>query len=210
MNRKIGKTAIAASIVLAILVGIGQPVHAQTFNLYAKQDSSSYVPGDSGTMSLTIVNTGTQPLQLNNITIFWPWAGYGSNGKWQGNQTFTYSNTFLAAPGGTSSSTFTASFSFTIPSYWGYSQLPAYGCPASPSTKNGQYSSCIVVGTAGNRYDDVSFGAAGMAIPMAVPTYAPLSLVADAIPIATLAVLAIATVLLGLIWTSSRRTAKKQ
>jgi hypothetical protein len=209
MNRKIGKTAIAASIVVAILVGMGQPVHAQTFNLYAKQDSSSYVPGDTGTMSITIVNTGSQPLQLNNITIFWPWAGYGSNGKWQGNQTSTYSNTFLAAPGGTSSPTFTTSFSFTIPSYWGYSQSSPYGCPGTPNTKNGQYSSCIIVGTAGNRFDGVTFTAAGMAIPMAVPTYTPLSLVSEAIPITTLAVLAIATVLLGLIWTSNRRTTKK-
>jgi hypothetical protein len=210
MNGKIGRIAIAVSIVIAILVGMGQPVHAQNFNLYAKQDSSSYVPGDSGTMSLTIVNTGSQPLQLNNITIFWPWAGYGSNGKWQGNQTSTYSNTFLAAPGGTSSSTFTTSFTFTIPSYWGYSQSSPYGCSGTPRTKNGLYSSCIIVGTAGNAFEGVSFSEAGMAIPMAIPTYAPLSLVSDAIPIATLAVLAIATVLLGLIWTSSRRTAKKQ
>jgi len=146
---------------------------------------------------------------LNNITVFWPWAGFGPDGKWQGNQTSTYSGQFLAAPGGTSSSTFTTTFQFTIPSWWGYAQSSPYGCPGSPRTTKVQASSCIIVGTAGNPYDGASFSAAGMAISMAIPTYTPISIVSEAIPIATLAVLAIATVLLGLLWTSSRRTAKK-
>ena len=209
MHRKIGKAAIAAAIVIAILVGTGQPVHAQGFNIYAKQDRASYVTGDSGTMTITIVNTGSQPLQLNNITVFWPWAGFGPDGKWQGNQTSTYSGQFLAAPGGTSSSTFTTTFQFTIPSWWGYGQSSPYGCPGSPRTTKVQASNCIIVGTAGNPYDGASFSAAGMAISMAIPTYTPISLVSEAIPIATLAVLAIATVLLGLLWTSSRRMTKK-
>jgi hypothetical protein len=209
MNRKIGKVAIATAIVIAILVGTGYPVHAQGFNIYAKADRSSYVPGDSGTMTITIVNTGSGPLQLNNITVFWPWAGFGSDGKWQGNQTSTYSGQFLAAPGGTSSSTFTTTFQFTIPSWWGYGQFSTYGCPGNPRTTKVQASSCIIVGTAGNPYDGLSFFDAGMAIPMAAPTYTPISLVSEAIPIATLVVLAIATVLLGLLWTSSRRMAKK-
>jgi hypothetical protein len=209
MHRKIGKAAIALAIVIAILVGTGQPVHAQSFNIYAKPDRASYVTGDSGTMTLTIVNTGGQPLQLNNITVFWPWAGFGSDGKWQGNQTSTYSGQFLAAPGGTSSSTFTTSFQFTIPSWWGYGQFSPYGCPGGPRTTKVQASSCIILGTAGNPFDGSTFTEAGMAISMAIPTYTPISLVSQAIPIATLVVLAIATVLLGLLWTSSRRTAKK-
>jgi hypothetical protein len=209
MQRKIGKLAIATAIVIAILVGTGQPVHAQGFNIYAKSDRASYVTGDSGTMTITVVNTGTQPLQLNNLTIFWPWAGFGSDGKWQGNQTSTYTGQFLAAPGGTSSSSFTTSFQFTIPSWWGYGQFSPYGCPGGPRSTKVQASSCIIVGTAGNPYDGSSFSSAGMAISMAIPTYTPISLVSEAIPIATLVVLAIATVLLGLLWTSSRRVAKK-
>ena len=210
MNRKFGKTAIAIAIVTAILIGIGQPVHAQSFNLYARQDRSSYVPGDSGTMTITIVNTGGGPLQLNNITVFWPWAGFGPDRKWQGNQTSTYSNQFLAAPGGSSSSSFTTTVTFTIPSWWGYSQSSPYGCPGSPRTTKGQYSSCIIVGTAGNPYDGASFADAGMAISMAIPTYTPVSIVSQAIPIATLIVLVIATAFLALVWTSNRRVLAKK
>lgn len=211
MNRKIGKTAIATALVIAILATTGQSAHAQ-FNLYAKTDRASYVSGDSGTLMITIVNTGSGPLQLNNITVYFPWAGYDSNGNWQGNTTSSSTQLIAAPSSGNPQPKYTLpGIQFTIPSWFGYGQsLSSFGsCPGSPNNRYGAYVSCILVGSAGNRYEGVSLSAAGAAISLAIPTYTPISLVSEAIPIATLVVLAIATVLLGLLWTSSRRTAKK-
>ncbi len=209
MNRKIRRGAIVGTLIAAVLATVSVPAHAQ-FNVFAKVDRASYVPGDSGTLTITIVNTGSGPLQLNNITIYFPWAGFDSNGNWQGN-TSSSSTQLIAAPSSSNPQpkyTF-PSFSFTIPSWFGYTSSSFGTCPGTPNTRYGDYVSCILVGTAGNRYEGISFSAAGTGIPMALPTYTPISLVSEAIPIATLVVLAIATVFLALLWTSSRRTAKK-
>ncbi len=208
MDRKIRRVAIASAFIVAVLATISPAAHAQ-FNMYAKPDRTSYVPGDSGTLTVTVVNTGSGPLQLNNITIYFPWAQFDSNGNWQGNVSSS-STQLLAAPSSSNPQpkyTFPV-FQFTIPSWWGYGSQSFGGCPGSTNTRYGEYSSCIMVGTAGNPYEGVRFSAAGAAISMAVPTYTPLSIVSEAIPIATLVVLAVATVFLALIWTSSRRKAK--
>lgn len=207
MNRKIGKLAIAAGLLIAIIVGTGQPVHAQGFNLFTRADRASYVPGDSGTLAITITNTGGTPIQLNNLTVYFPWAGFDSNGKWQGNQSSTYTNQFIGAAGGSSSSTFTTSVSFTIPSWYGQTFSGFGNCPGgATNTRYGQYSNCVVVGIAGSRYDAEDFTGP---ITMAIATYTPVSLVSQAIPIATLVVLVIAVALLGMIWTSNRRQPSK-
>ena len=210
MNRKIGKRAIAVAIIAVTLAVLGQPVYAQPYTTNTRPDKASYVPGDAGTLTITIVNTGTQVIQLNNLTVYFPWAGFGPDGKWQGNSSSSYTGTFIAAPGGSSSPVFTATFQFTTPSWYG-SLSPTGGCGGTSSTRYGQYNNCIVVGSnqPNNRYELISFSPNGE-INMAAATYTPVSLVSQAVPLATLVVLVVATALLGMIWTSSRRTAKKQ
>jgi hypothetical protein len=209
MNRKIGKRTIAAAIIIVTIVALGQPVHAQPYSVNTRPDRASYVPGDSGTLTVTIVNTGTQVIQLNNLTVYYPWAGFGPDGKWQGNQSATYSNQFIGAPGGTSSTTFTTSFQFTIPTWYGTIR-PTGGCGGgTTTTRYSQQNNCIVVGSnAGNRYELADFSPSGE-INMALATYTPISIVSQAIPIATLVVLVVATAFLALVWTSTRRAAKK-
>ena len=157
-------------------------------------------------MTITIINTGTQVIQLNNLTVYFPWAGFGPDGKWQGNSSATYSNQFIAAPGGTSATTFTTNFQFTIPTWYGQN-FPSTNCGGSGIQRYGPFSNCVVVGSnAGNRYDLMDFTGQ---ITMAIATYTPVSIVSQAIPIATLVVLVVATGFLALVWTSTRRTTNK-
>ena len=206
MNGKFRKSAIATVLAIVAIAAIGQPAHAQGFTLNTRPDRASYVPGDSGTLTITIINTGTQVIQLNNLTVYYPWAGFGPDGKWQGNSTSTYSNQFIGAPGGTTSTTFTTTFQFSIPNWYGTIQ-PSGGCAGGTSTtRYVQSTNCIVVGSnASNRYELADF--TGQII-MALATYTPVSLVSQAIPIATLVVLVIATGFLALVWTSTRRGTK--
>jgi len=53
------------------------------------------------------------------------------------------------------------------------------------------------------------FDTTDLTISIAAATYTPLSLVSEAIPIATLVILVIATAFLGLNWSSLRRMNKK-
>ncbi len=206
MNGKFRKSVIAAVLAIVAIAAIGQPAHAQGFSLNTRPDRASYVPGDSGTITITIINTGTQVIQLNNLTVYFPWAGFGSDGKWQGNSTSTFSSQFIGAPGGSTPTMFTTTFQFTTPTWYGTVQ-PNGGCGGGTSTTRYiQSSNCIVVGSnASNRYELADF--TGQII-MASATYTPVSLVSQAIPIATLVVLVIATAFLAMIAMRSRPSTK--
>ncbi|MBO0888602.1 hypothetical protein J2P12_05820, partial [Candidatus Bathyarchaeota archaeon] len=144
MKQKIGKSAVAATLVIIALALIGQPVHAAYF-LYTNPDRASYVPGDSGTLTIVVSNTGTTTINLTNLTVYFPWAGFGPDGKWQGNQSTTYSNQLIGSSG-TSSSIFTTTFQFTIPSWYGGGGIQnCFG--GSSTTRYGQYVNCVVVGS---------------------------------------------------------------
>jgi hypothetical protein len=205
MNRKFRNSAIAAVLAIVAIAAIGQPAHAQGFSLNTRSDRASYVPGDAGTLTITLINTGSQVIQLNNLTVYFPWAGFGPDGKWQGNSSSTYSNQFIGAPGGNTQTMFTTTFQFTIPTWYGQS-FPSTSCNGSGVARYGPYSNCVVVGTnAGNRYDLMSFTGQ---ITMAIATYTPVSLVSQAIPIATLVVLVVATAFLAMLALRTRPSTK--
>ncbi len=75
MNRVIGFVALVAIALLLVA-----PVHAQP-PTFTATDRAAYVPGDTGTLTFTISNTGNQGLEIRNVTIYFPWAGYGPDGK---------------------------------------------------------------------------------------------------------------------------------
>jgi len=206
MNRRFRNSAIAAVLAIVAIAAIGQPAHAQGFSLNTRPDRASYVPGDAGTLTVSIINTGTQVIQLNNLTVYFPWAGFGPDGKWQGNSTSNYSSQFIGAPGGSTPTTFTTTFQFTVPTWYGQIQ-PSGGCGGGTSTTRYiQSTNCIVVGSnAANRYELMDFTGN---IIMALATYTPVSLVSQAIPIATLVVLVIATAFLAMLAMRSRPSTK--
>lgn len=201
MNRKIGKSLVAATLMALAILGLGQPVHAQTPSV--RPDRASYVPGDSGTISLTFVNNDPSTVvQIKNVTIYWPWAGFGTDGKWQAgsNTTQTFTNQFIPTKGGT----FVVTATFSVPGWFG-TNAQNHNCGSGRTQYSTLFVGCILVGS--NLQN--TFDTTDLAIPIALATYTPFSLVSEAVPIATLIVLAIATAFLALTWLSLRRANKK-
>src|SRR5207245_8706680 len=87
MNLK-NKLAVTATILAVMAVVIAQPAHAQAIT--TRTDQASYTPGGAGTFYLTVVNQSpTQTLEIRNITIYFPWAGY-IDGKWAAGSNVTF------------------------------------------------------------------------------------------------------------------------
>jgi hypothetical protein len=190
-----------------VLAAVSLPAHAQpTVNTHT--DKSAYAPGDSGTLTISIVNSIGSPLLIRNITIYYPWAGYDTNGKWLQNANFTYTfspNVALATRGTNNYSYATPSFN--IPSWWGLGSPLQGRCPGSTNTKFGLYSACVLLGSNSTRsYDGFDFG-----VPMAQAFYNPsaLSAIQEWIPVATLIVLVMATAILAMVMLRLGNLSKK-
>jgi len=207
MQKKIQHSALAISLLALVLAAVSLPVHAQP-QVNTRTDRSAYAPGDSGTLTISVINTVGSPLLIRNITIYYPWAGYDTNGKWLQNANFTYSlspNVALATKG-TNNYSYTTP-SFNIPSWWGLSSPPQFRCPGSTNTKFGLYSACILLGSNSTRsYDGFDFG-----VPMAQAFYNPstLSAIQEWVPVATLIVLVIATAILAMVMLRLGNLSKK-
>jgi len=210
MLKKLGRSVSVISLLALIVAAFSLPAHAQTVNWRA--DKSAYIPGDSGTLTITIINTGGNPLEVRNITVYYPWAGYDTNGKWLtgGNISYNFSpfKELTSVSGGGNNVSYTTP-SFSIPSWWGAASRPQFSCPGGPSnTRYGIYSACIIIGwnADSQRYDPTDFG-----LSVAVATYTPSSIsqLSQWVPLATLAVLVIATAFLALAWSRLGNLPKK-
>src|SRR2546427_12180776 len=103
------KNSVSVVALLILAIALLLPVHAQTPGI--RWEGASYVPGDSGALSLTFVNDDPSfVVQIKNITIYWAWAGLGPDGKCQGgsNTTLHFRNQFIP----TKAATFDASCNF--------------------------------------------------------------------------------------------------
>ena len=208
MNLK-NKLAVTATILTVMAVVIAQPAHAQAIT--TRTDQASYTPGGAGTFYITVVNQSpTQTLEIRNITIYFPWAGY-VDGKWAagGNVSFNLSPyqvlTTSGSPGG--GNIYLYNVQFTIPSWHG-SFIGGSSCPGgNTSTRYGIYAGCVLLGTNTNglRYETTSFS-----ISMAIPTYEAPSFMTQIIPTATFAVLVVSTGILFMAWTSLKRLESKK
>jgi len=208
MNMKNGKRAIAATLAIIAIIALGQSAHAQIIT--GQADRASYVPGDSGTLTVTILNDASTSLELRNITVYFPWAMF-VNGKWDGANVSINLNPWKELGSSSSGNNmYTTSLGFSIPSWFAWrGNSPFVGqsfCPSSTQNRYGEYYGCVLAGTSENsaRYQGNDFS-----IPMALATYTPTSLVAQWLPIATLVVLVVATAFLAMAWMSLRRAAKK-
>jgi hypothetical protein len=207
MKKKIQHSALAITLLVLVAASVSLAAHAQP-TVNTRTDKSAYAPGDTGTLTISIINTIGAPLAIRNITVYYPWAGYDTNGKWLSNANFTYGlSPFkdLATTGANNYSYTTPTFN--IPSWWGINSARQFGCPGNTNTKFGTYSGCILLGTnSTTRYEGFDFG-----VSMALAVYNPstLSALAEWVPIATLVVLVIATAFLALAWLSLRKLPKK-
>lgn len=195
--KKILRSVIVVSLFALVLAATSLPAHAQP-TLNWRPDKSAYAPGDTGTLTLTIFNTLGNPLSVRNITVYYPWAGYDTNGKWLSNANITnnFSPAVSLATTGANNFSYTTP-QFSVPSWWGSRSQVQFGCPGTTNTRLGKYSACILLGTNSTRnYDGYDFS-----ISMAQPFYNPSSssILSEWVPVAELIVLVVATAFLALI-----------
>jgi hypothetical protein len=209
MKIQIGKRIIAALLVIVAIVALGQSAHAQP-NISTQSDRASYVPGDSGTLTVTLVNPdNSATMEIRNITVYFPWAQY-VNGAWPSganvSQNLSPWPVLGSVQSGNNIKTFT--FSFTIPSWFAGSIFGiGSNCPTTPRTRySTSYHGCVIIGYTANPPE---YAGQGASIAMALPTYTPTSIVSQWLPIATLVVLVVATLFLAMAWISLRRMGKK-
>ena len=184
------KSAILALLAISIIGTLAiAPSHASYIPaIFAHTDKPSYNPGDSSTLYITVRNEGTQAFTVENISITYPWFAYINNG-WSGNVTTTGITQAIA--GG---QTYNTQYSFTVPSD---GRISTFG-----GTIN------IKVGTdIGN---GGTFYSGQASIAYTLPTYQPLSLSASALPIIEIVLLAVAVVMLFLVYMGISRLPKKQ
>ncbi|HEX4919720.1 MAG TPA: hypothetical protein VFV92_03170, partial [Candidatus Bathyarchaeia archaeon] len=169
--KKILHSILAASLVALVLAATSLPAHAQP-QVNWRPDKAAYAPGDTGTLTITIFNTVGNPLAIRNLTVYYPWAGYDTNGKWLSNANFTNNfspNVALAETGANNFSYTTPQFS--IPTWFGSNSQIQLDCPGNTNTRQGTYSACILLGTnSTNRYEGTHFS-----LTMALPFYNPSS-----------------------------------
>ena len=209
MNRKIGKSLAAAAIVAIALVSLGQTAHAQS--IAARYDRASYVPGDSGTLSVTVINDSPNAgLEVRNLTIYWPWAQL-VDGKWPTGANMSDNLNPWPSLGSKNSgnNVLVKTYSFTIPSWYGGS---IFGTGSNCADSNGprndpSYHGCVMVGITANPHPNYLVNS--LSIQMSLPTYTPISITSQWLPLATLVILIVATAFLGLTWSRLGNLSKK-
>lgn len=187
MKMKIAPIALVAfSIIAAVMV---TPIHASySPQIYARTDKSSYLPGDSGTLYITVRNEGTQSFGVKNLTITYPWKAFITD-HWDGNNTYTYTGVALSQGG-----TWNQQYSFTVPTDGRAASIFASTISIRMGTD---------ITSTGSYYN----GAA--AIQVAAATYEPFGIATTIIPIVSLVLLGLAVVMLALLYMSWRKQAKK-
>jgi hypothetical protein len=89
LKRKIVLTAIILTIytLISTSVTFAQPV----IQLWLHTDRASYGYGDEGTLSITIRNNGPGAIEIERITVTFPWFGWYHE-AWDGNYTEAIAN----------------------------------------------------------------------------------------------------------------------
>jgi hypothetical protein len=126
---------ISVLLVLATLSLVVMPlVYANGLQVYVNKDKYEYMPGEKGTISIVLRNTGRDPVEVYNLTIqFTAWMMYTVDG-WDelGNDTIVYDEAITV---GSNKTVALEDISFTVPTderavdtnveVWIYTNLPA-------------------------------------------------------------------------------------
>ncbi len=184
-----------AIVLIAVLAAIlNSPVRAQPSGpaaFYLRTDRASYLPGDSGTLLITIRNQGTQAFTVKNLTISFSWLSF-LNDHWDGNYTINSINKAIST-----GQTYNTQQGFTVPSD-GRATIPLGGS-ASVTVMAG-----TDIGGGGGRYET-----GDAAIGIAAATYQPLGFSSSILQIVTIALLAVIAVVMTLVLFGIRRMPKK-
>ncbi len=183
MNGKLRIIPIAALALLAL--SLASPANAAPSPaFYLRSDRASYIPGDSGSLQITIRNEGDQAFTVRNITITWPWFSF-LNDHWEGNMTINGINTALAT-----GQAYNTAQSFTVP-----------GDGRAYRSDIGTMKVGTDIGGNGGSFRSSSF-----TIYVNIPTYTPVEVNTSIFSILIVGILGIATVLLFLVHQGLRRT----
>ncbi len=188
---KIKSTPLALLVIGLMTIVVITPIHASySIVTYARTDKSSYLPGDTGTLFVTVKNLiPSQSFTVRNITVDWPWMAFITD-HWDGNFTVTGINAPVGTPGGM----WNAQYGFTVPT-----DGRAY--------QNGGIVG-ITIGTDIPAPNPNGLLEASPRILVAPAFYEPVGL-ANLVPIVSLVLLAAAVAMLVLVFFSIRRMPKK-
>ncbi len=188
---KMKTTPLALLVIGLMTIVVVTPIHA-TYSIatYVRADKSSYLPGDSGTLFVTVKNLiPSQSFTVRNITVNYPWMAFITD-HWDGNFTVTGINAPVGTPGGM----WNAQYGFTVPTdgraYQNGGLVGIHiGTDIPPPNEN------AIINTSAN-------------IVVAIASYQPVGL-ANLVPIVSLILLAAAVVMLVLVFFGLRRMSKK-
>lgn len=108
------RIALVLIAVTMLSLALGSSVRADDVEAYVNFDKAEYRPGEQGTISITIRNAGTSPIEVKNVTIaFAKWMTYTEDG-WDelGNKTISYSSPLII---GSNTTDALDAISFTVP-----------------------------------------------------------------------------------------------
>ena len=190
------RNALLAILVLGIVGAVAlTPTHAAPLSglaIYARTDKSSYIPGDSGTLFITVRNQGTNPFTVKNITVAYPWKSFITD-HWDGNFTDASINQALAT-----GQTLNKQYPFTVPSDGRASN--SFGTIGATIS--------IIVGTSETNPSS-TYTSGSASVEYAGATYQTPTLASSALPIVEIALLGVAVVMLALVWMGISKLPKK-
>ena len=172
------------------------PTHASiSVKMYARTDKAAYIPGDTGTLFITVKNDGTQSFAVKNISITYPWLAFITD-HWDGNVTTTSITQPLAQ-----GQTYNTQYTFTVPT------------DGRASNTYGPNPGEILIGvgtdvgssstSAGTTYNTQA------PIFYATAAYQPFSLTSSLLPIVEIVLLGIVVVMLALVYMGIGKLSKK-
>ena len=186
MKAKIAPIAVLAVVCLSIVVIT--PIHASYVpTVYAWTDKASYLPGDTGTLHVTVRNQGSQAFTVKNITVNYPWKAFVID-HWDGNFTAAGINQALAT-----GQSYNTQYTFTIPT----------------DGRAGQFFGSVSISVGTDIGSGGSYTPGSASISIAAATYQPVGITTSAFAIATVVLLAVAVGMLFLVYVSVRKQSKK-
>ena len=108
------KLFVTLTAVASLFLMFAPSTSAATFEVHVSLNKVQYVPGEQGTLSILIRNTGDEPMEVKNVSIYFEnWMMYTLDG-WDeaGNMTIDYTD---LDPIGSNKSVALDDVSFTVP-----------------------------------------------------------------------------------------------
>jgi hypothetical protein len=196
MKMKIAPLALIAIGFVSVLMI--SPSHATLTNLVsAHTDKASYLPGDTGTLYVTVLNTGTQAFTVKNVSVTYPWKAYITN-HWDGNFTDLGTNNAGINDALAQGQAFNKQYSFTVPTdgrAYSFSFLtPGIQVSVGTDIQSGPYAIPSTTAT----------------FSIATATYQPFGLTTSILPIVSIVLLAVAVIMLFMVYMGVGKLSKKQ